>query len=378
LILALNTLRIGTLGRLAASPSLFQAFHLWVWPAALSLAVAGYVFAWMRHADRQRETSPAPPAPATATEIAEGRGFRPTRRFALLAAAFLLIFTATAPIYLESAGVLSLAAFIARAAAAALRFLGVEAQASANQLWTPRGSFLVTQECIATPLIPIYLAAVIALGGSWRCRLPALLAAVPLFVGLGIARLLVVALPATLAASPVSLIHAFFQALLAAVVVGLAARWGHPDGGAARRALLGLFLGAAFLVFLGAPYSRVVLSATRVLGGTAGTAAPDPQGAVALLPAFQVGLYLALWAAAGASGGWRRFAAGLALLGLSQPATLAIIPLFAGRIGPSLQVQGVRAWALAAPVLVVVVMHLSRASGGIAQPESPRGDAVRG
>ena len=59
LILALNTLRIGTLGRLAASPSLFDAFHVYVWPAVLSLAVAGYVFAWMRLADRQRQAGSA-------------------------------------------------------------------------------------------------------------------------------------------------------------------------------------------------------------------------------------------------------------------------------------------------------------------------------
>jgi exosortase/archaeosortase family protein len=44
-ILALNTLRIATLGRAAASPVLFQSLHLQVWPAILVLATAGYVFA---------------------------------------------------------------------------------------------------------------------------------------------------------------------------------------------------------------------------------------------------------------------------------------------------------------------------------------------
>ena len=52
LILALNTIRIGTLGRAAASPAAFTALHLYLWPAALTLAIAGYVFAWMRVADR--------------------------------------------------------------------------------------------------------------------------------------------------------------------------------------------------------------------------------------------------------------------------------------------------------------------------------------
>lgn len=359
LILALNTLRIGTLGRLAASPPVFDAFHVYVWPAVLSLAVAGYVFAWMRWADRRQRTgNPPPPGSAASPGPGQRRGFLPTRRFAVLAACFLLIFAAAAPLYLESRNVLSVAAFIARAAAAALRLLGIEAQATANQLWTSRGSFLVTQECISTPLIPIYLAAVLALGGTWRSRLPALLAAVPLFVGLGIARLLVVALPVSLAAAPVFLIHAFFQILLAAVVVVLAAFWRHPDRGTAmRRALLGVGSGASFVLLLGPPYSRFALQATRALMSQP---PQDPQGAIALLPAFQIGLFLALWVATRDAFGWKRFFAGLALLGLIQAATLAALPLFADRVGTSLLVQGVRAWAVAVPILVAALMSRSR------------------
>lgn len=385
LILALNTLRIGTLGRIADSPSLFQAFHVYIWPAALLLAVAGYVFAWMRLADQQSRTgSPSLPALAPAALSGERRGFLPTRRFALLAATFLLIFTAAAPLYLQSTNILSLAAFMARAAAAVLRLLGIAAQASANQLWTPRGGFLVTQECISTPLIPIYIAAVLAFGGKWRSRLWALLAAVPLFVGLGIARLLVVALPVSLAASPGYLIHAFFQILLAVVVVFLVARRRQPDRGkAARRALLGVGLGAVFILLLGSRYTGFVLYATRVLGGatSAGAARPpteDPQGAIALLPAFQVGLYLALWIAARTTCGWKRFVAGLALLGLLQMATLITLPLFAGFFDTSMLVQGVRAWAVAAPLLVVAFMQFCRPPGGVTQPEASRRDDVRG
>ena len=104
----------------------------------------------------------------------------------------------------------------------------------------------------------------------------------------------------------------------------------------------------------------------------------DPQGAVALLPAFQVGLYLALGAAARPACGWRRFAAGLALLGLSQLATLMIFPLVAGSVGTALQVQGVRAWAVAAPLLVLAFLHPFRPPGGAAQPGPPGNDCVRG
>ena len=51
LILALNTVRIGTLGQAAASPSWFEVLHVYVWPALLTLAIAGYAFTWMRFAD---------------------------------------------------------------------------------------------------------------------------------------------------------------------------------------------------------------------------------------------------------------------------------------------------------------------------------------
>src|SRR6185436_630053 len=54
LILVLNTLRIGTLGRVAASPVWFNALHVYVWPGVLTLAIAGYVFGWMRLADRRQ------------------------------------------------------------------------------------------------------------------------------------------------------------------------------------------------------------------------------------------------------------------------------------------------------------------------------------
>jgi exosortase/archaeosortase family protein len=381
LILALNTLRIGTLGRLAAAPSLFPAFHVYVWPAALALAVAGYVFAWMQRANRRGATIAPQPQPAAADPGATAgrRGALPARRFAILAAVLLVIFTAAAPIYLESAGVLSVAAFIARASAAVLRLLGIEAQASANQLWTSRGSFLVTQECISTPLIPVYLAAVFAFGGSGRSRLLALLAAAPLFVALGVARLLVVALPAFAAASPVALIHAFFQVVLAAVVVVAAALWRDPDRWrASRRAALGAAAGVLFVLLLAGPYTRLLLSVLQAVGPGAAPPAADPQGAIALLPAFQAGLFLALWVAARPAAGWMPFFGGVALLVAVQLATLAALPLLAARVGGALLVQGVRGWAVVAPVVVAALLHRFRPAGAPSPPQALREADDRG
>jgi hypothetical protein len=275
-----------------------------------------------------------------------------TRRFVVLTAVFLGLFTAASPLYLESAGVLAVAAFIARTAAVILRQLGVDAVAAGNVLSTARGAFLVTQECISTPLIPVYLAAVFAYRITGRWRTLALLAAGPLFVGLGIARLLVVALPAALVGSPLFLIHAFYQLILAAVVVLLAAFWRHGAAPAAwRRALLGVALGGAVVYLFGPSYARALTSAFA-----AGAPLEDPQGAIALLPAFQMGFYVALAVAAFVVFEWRPLVTGLALLGLSQAAVFAALHFLARHGGLVPHVRDVRAWALAGPLLVVVAM----------------------
>ena len=342
LILVLNTLRIGVLGRAAGTPAWFEALHLYVWPALLTLTIAGYVFAWMRRAQRS-EAAPLPsPSPSTAPF---------TLRSALLMGTFLVLFVAAAPLYLESAAVLAVAAFITRMAAGALPLVGVPATAAGNVLSTARGGFMVNQECLASPLIPVYLAAVIALSRTARSRAMALAAAVPLFVGLGLARLLVVALPAALVGSPLFFVHAFYQLLLAALVVFLAARWRHGAGVTAwRRALLGGALGAVFVTLLGPP------SAAALQMAFAPAPLSDPQGALAFLPAFQFGLYVALSVAAFVALDWRPFAAGLAVLALSQIAGFALLQIVAAQAAFLPHVRDVRAWALAAPLLVVMAM----------------------
>jgi len=363
LVLGLNTLRIGTLGRIAASPVWFETLHFYVWPAALTLAIAGYVFGWMRFADGRRgaeSRARKSVTPGTALATVPFPALL-TPRFIVISAAFLVLFTAASPLYLESAGVLAVAAFIARAAAAALHVFGVDTRAEANVLWTSRGGFAVTQECISTPLIPVYMAAVVVYANTWRQRALGVVAAAPLFVGLGIARLLVVALPAALVASPLYLVHAFYQLLLAAVVVSVAAYWRFgARGTAVRRALMGMTLGVAVASLLGAPYGHLMMRAAETIGGRApsafapGTTLDDPQGAVTLLPAFQAGLYVALWAAAFVAVGWRRFLAGLVILEIVQMATLSAIAVLAGHIGLTLHVRDVRAWAVVGPLLIIL------------------------
>ena len=157
MILILNTLRIGTLGQAAASPKWFNILHLYIWPAVLLLAIAGYVFMWMRFADG---------ALRVARHMQRARS--PMRRFVVLTVAFLIVFAAAAPIYLESSRLLALAGFIARSRGVDPSAAGVTAYAASNVLWTTRGGFLVTQECISTPLVPVYLAAICAYSTTWR------------------------------------------------------------------------------------------------------------------------------------------------------------------------------------------------------------------
>ena len=339
LILGLNTFRIGTLGAMAASPGWFNALHVYVWPALLTLSIAGYVFAWMRLADR----SPA---------IEETMLARPTARFVMLTLAFLLVFIAASPLYLESAAVLAVAVFVAQAAAVMLGTAGASAHAAANVLWTSNGGFLVTQECIVSPLIPVYLAGVCVYGVTRRRRLFGIAAALPLFVALGIVRLMMVALPSVVVTSPLFVVHAFFQLLVGVVIVCVAALWRQSGRAAAGRALLGVVAAALFVRVLGPLYTRAVIF-------PAGPPLSDPQGAIVFLPAFQAGLYLAVWFAAFGAYGWRRFLAGFAALGASQTIGLFALHL-ASDAGFTAHVRDVRGWAVAGPLLIVAAV-VSRA-----------------
>jgi hypothetical protein len=195
---------------------------------------------------------------------------------------------------------------------------------------------------------------VCAYSRRWRGLILGVLAAPPIFIALGIARLLVVALPGAVVASPFFLVHAFYQLLLAAVIVFLAAQWRHGGRAAPRHALMGGFVGVLFVYLLGPFYTRIVTS-------WAGAPVDDPQGAIALLPAFQVGLFLAVWVAAFVAAGWKRFLAGLALLELTQTAGLLALHALASHSGLSAHVRDVRGWAVAAPLLIVVaVVNVAR------------------
>ena len=195
----------------------------------------------------------------------------------------------------------------------------------------------------------------------------ALLIALPLFVAFGIARLLVLALPSSIVDAPDFWAHAFFQILLGLVAVSLAVIWRQnatpaPWSRVGGRALTAALTGLIVAVLLGLQYASVVQAAGVALASSFVDRQPvdlvsasDPQRALALLPAFQVGLFMAL--AVGGATGWRtkRLAAALALLALSQVLLFAAVHSVMALGGPGVPVPGVRFWAIAGPVCLLLV-----------------------
>jgi hypothetical protein len=175
------------------------------------------------------------------------------------------------------------------------------------------------------------------------------LATLPLFVALGVVRLLVVALPEAVVASPLFIVHAFYHLLLGAVVVFFTALWRHGRKTALHRACAGVIVGVLFVCVLGPFYSRAVTYAT-------GPSPEDPQGALAFLPPFQVGLYLALWVAAFIAVGWKRFLMGLAALSGMQVAGLLALNALASHAGLTTHVRDLRGWAVAGPLFIATVV----------------------
>ena len=262
-VLGLNTVRIATLGRAAASPALFSALHLQVWPAILMLATAGYVFVWMR-------TRPG-------NDRAAGEAMTPTRgalsplvrRFAPRAAVLLVAFALCGPWIARSEALVEVGAWTAGTAAFFITAAGLAAAASGNVLETSRGAFMVTPECLATALVPLYVAGVLTVRTTWPRRALALAAAPLLFTSLAVARLLLLAVPPVLVASPLFLVHGFHQLVLAVICVVLFALWREPPASwrwarAARRA--GAALGAAAILAIVAGAALTQRGARRRAG----------------------------------------------------------------------------------------------------------------
>ena len=203
-----------------------------------------------------------------------------------------------------------------------------------------------------------------------------LLATPLIFFCLGVSRLLVLSVPAAVVGSYVFAIHAFSQTLVAVLLVAMAAVWA-TGGGRRAAARAGLAVGAgAVAAFAAAPIlGAVVGGAVEGLQGLAGHAGHrfvDDQGAWAILPAFQVGVFAALWiAVAGGGRSWRRALAGLGGVVLAQAMLGIPVDELAHHYGFDPHVGLLRGWTLALPAAAawwLFVLPASRAPAAASPP----------
>ena len=352
-ITALNIVRLGNLSLVAADRSLLDLLHIYIWPAILILAAAGYVYWWM---SRQ------------GTDSSDGTGgfgavgmSGAARQFLLLTVLFVVGYFALTPLVYESPVVNVLSGWVAVVGGGMLAAAGTTVNVSGALLRTSHGSFLVTQECIFTPLIPVYLAGVLSVPLSRRRRALALLATPFIFFAVGVARLLVLAVPRAVIPAHDVAIHAFSQTLVAIILVAAAAIWaGTPSGarrtGGAGRGGLAIVAGFLLAAAAGLFWGDLISGATgwiQTLAGHGGHRYSDAQGALAILPAFQLGLFAALWLALGAVRSWRRALAGIGLLALLQALLLLPLGELAVHFGLDPHVGLIRTWAIAAPLGMV-------------------------
>ena len=377
-ITALNVVRLGHLSLIAENRSLLNLLHIYIWPGILILVAAAFVYAWM---GRQGfDLGGGPGAAAAGGTGAPAGGFvlgAAPRRFLLLAAVLVAAYFATAPFFYESAGVDVIAGWIAVTGGTIMTAAGTAATVDGPVIRNVHGAFIVTQECIFTPLIPLYLAAALAAPLGWRRRTAMLVSTPAVFFALGVSRLLVLAVPAAVVGSYAVAIHAFSQILVAVLLVAVAA-YRTTGGGrrAAARAAVAVALGVV-AAFASAPVLGAVVGGAvgglQALAGHAGHAFADSQGAWAILPAFQVGLFVALWiAVAGGGRSWRYALAGLGGVVLVQAVFGVPVDELAHHYGFDPHVGLLRGWALLLPAAAVWWLARPRPFPVVDAPAPPR------
>ena len=361
-ITALNVVRLGTLSLVAADPALLDVLHVYVWPGILILASAAWVYGWMGRQGRDGGADTAAGAGAIA-DAAAATGPGPAvlggaaRRFLLLAAVLVTVYFATAPFFYESPAVDVVAGWIAATGGVILGAAGTAVRVAGPVIRTTHGGFVVTQECIFTPLIPLYLAGALAAPLTPLRRAAALAATPAIFFAVGVSRLLVLAVPAAVVGSYEVAIHAFSQTLVAILLVAGAAAWTADGGRRAAQQALGAVGAGLAAAFAAAPLWGALVGGGVALvqnaAGHAGHLFADEQGAAAILPAFQIGLFAALWVAVAGRAEWRRAALGLGILVAAQAVLYLQVGELAHHYGFDPHVGLIRGWAIALPVFLV-------------------------
>ena len=359
-IVTLNTFRIVTL-LAASSPRSIQQLHLVVWPIVIVFALALYVSWWMRTGNRRGESP----------KWQNGR-------FAFAASCLLALYGATAPWTMTSPAVTQAGVWTVTSGAALFHTVGLPASGVGDVLATPRGAFQVTPECLLTPFLPVALAAIVAMPWSVRRRVFAVALALPLFFALGVTRLIALALPAAVVATPLVIVHGFYQLVGGVVLIGIAAatarhltptvtggehRWTAARSFAA--GIAGAFVTAAVA---GPVWTRLVMNCASVVTAltthASMTVRPDDfQGALASLPTYHLCLLAGFWIVLTNARRPARAAIALCLLAAADVALLALIDTARIHAGVAPHVLVIRAWAIAVPAVLAWLLFVTRDPG---------------
>ncbi|MBP6716478.1 MAG: hypothetical protein KA205_06420, partial [Acidobacteria bacterium] len=330
----------------AAGTTAFDTLHVYVWPALLVAATLAWIAIWIRLADRS-------------TTITASTG----GRFLLWSMALLAVY-AVAVQQLTDAHLLDSAAReVAGMAARVLSALGTSASVTGNVLQARHVAYLITPECITTPLVALYLAALFSTPLRWQTRLIGVAVCLPLFIALSVLRLLTVALPPLILGSDLILTHAFHQIVAGVVaVIGCAiwARRGWSRAQAVGIALLVAAVAAALASVVGVGYARALAAVLQTVhltvpvSVTPAIGAGEVQGAAVVMPIFQMVLFVALVGLAWTKATPVRWGVGALVLILSQIAVLAGMGWAEAAGLPPLPPLLIRGWAVALPIVLVL------------------------
>ena len=345
LLFSLNLLRIAMLAG-ASQTMWFQTLHVSVWPTLLVAATAGWVVLWIRTVDRADDVlSPV------------------ARRFALWTAVMLAAYVVLVPVLTDRQVLDQGARVAANAAAGVLTTFGADASVNERVLRARGMEYLVTPECITTPLIAFYLAGLFAASIGWRARLLGVAACVPLFGSLAVLRLLTVAFPAVVLGSSLVITHAFNQILAGVAVLLAASLWWRGERSRTHAIVVAVIAAAAATAASAALGLRYAQAWSHLLQALALPVPPgltpvagdgDVQGAMVLLPIYQIALFAAACVVARRFAIPARWATAAAALLASQFAFLALQGwMEAAGIRP-LSALWIRGWAVGVPLLLIL------------------------
>jgi cation transport ATPase len=154
-------------------------------------------------------------------------------------------------------------------------------------------------------------------------------------------------------------IHGFYQVLLAAMLVVIAAALTAKHSRSVRALLMpvsaALVAGGLAAYLVGLTYNRWLFwLVDRLQAGLlhSGHSYQDPQGALVIMVPYQVGLFVGLWVAWRGQVPWRRGLIGLALLLISQALVAILIREWATHTPLEPHVAVIRAWSVITVLLV--------------------------